>query len=132
MLFVFSSLMVIAGGVSVATILDQHRRAHLGAHEALVWYLEIVVAGRLLGLFDLLGSRAGWMVADLLFFVTAMFVWRRAGLPRCSPRSPAEQWPTAGSSMAEGGTIGLALVAARSTSCCWLRLCGSHRTWTTC
>ena len=88
MIFVLSSLAVLAGGVLITATLG-HRRVVLWVLTvALLWYLYIVVAARLLSLLDLLGTRTAWLAADLLFFAVAVIVWRRAGSPSALPSIP--------------------------------------------
>ncbi|MGD9702358.1 MAG: ArnT family glycosyltransferase [Acidimicrobiia bacterium] len=84
--FVLSSLFIVAGGVLVSALLGQ-RRLHLWVLTvAVVWYLEIVVAGRLLSVAGQLGSRPAWFLADAVFLAATTLVWHRAGRP--SPKPP--------------------------------------------
>ena len=111
MLFVLSSLAVVAGGVLVAATLGQRRVCLWVLTVALVWNLYIVVAGRLLGVFDLLGSRVAWVVADLLFLGAAVLVWRRAGSPAALPSIPrGAVADMLGPRWLRPATIGLAVV----------------------
>ena len=111
MLFVLSSLAVVAGGVLVAATLGQRRVCLWVLTVALVWNLYIVVAGRLLAVFDLLGSRVAWVVVDLLFLGAAVLVWRRAGSPAALPSIPSGAVADMlGPRWLRPATIGLAIV----------------------
>lgn len=97
-LYIFSTLLVIATAFCVTLIFDDCKHHFRLLAAIVLYYAEIVVLGRLLSLFGLIGNPLAWLLAELFIFIlTASFVFRQIGLSvlmeaftkakaKCSPK----------------------------------------------
>lgn len=84
-LFVLSSIFVVAGCLFLLACLAMPRLDLWLVSLAMLWYLQIVITGRALSLAGLLGTRFAWVAVDALFAAASFWWWRRRGRPSLRP-----------------------------------------------